>query len=218
MAQIFRPGANSIARIVLAAIACAPFVFMAACYALALSPYLTGEGIVVTQPAPFSHQHHVGGLGIDCRYCHTAVETSAIAGVPPTETCMSCHSQIWTKAAMLAPIRRSLAEGQPIAWRRVNELPDYVYFNHSIHIAKGIGCTTCHGEIERMPLTRQAAPLTMSWCLDCHRNPAPHLREPQFLFATDWTPPPDQFERDLRLMKEYGVRTAGLTDCSTCHR
>jgi hypothetical protein len=218
VAQIFRPGANSIARIVFVVLACAPFVFVAACYALALSPHMTAQGIVVTQPVPFSHKHHVGGLGIDCRYCHSGVERSATAGVPPTETCMTCHSQIWTNAGMLEPVRHSLAAGEPLHWRRVNQLPDYVYFNHSIHIAKGIGCTTCHGDVARMPLMRQAAPLTMGWCLDCHRNPAPHLRERQDLFAGDWNPPPDQYERDLRLMKEYSVHTAGLTDCSTCHR
>ena len=218
MAQIFRPGANSVARCVMMAFAIAPFAFLAFSYALALSPYITGEDTTITQPVPFSHEHHVGGLGIDCRYCHTGVETSAFAGVPPTETCMTCHSQIWTNAAMLDPVRKSLADNEPIRWRRVNRLPDYVYFDHSIHIAKGVGCTTCHGNVDRMPLMRQAAPLTMGWCLDCHRDPTPNLRPKNEIFAVDWTPPPDQAKRGKMLMDEYHIHVGTLTDCSVCHR
>jgi hypothetical protein len=218
VAQIFRPGADTIARSSLIAIAVLPFAFAAACYAIALSPHMTDEGIVVTQPVPFSHQHHVGGLGLDCRYCHNDVETSAVAAVPPTETCMTCHSQIWTNAAILEPVRQSLASGTPLRWRRVNQLPDYVYFDHSVHIAKGVGCTTCHGDIEHMPLMRQAAPLTMEWCLDCHRDPAPNLRALAEVFATDWRPPKDQDERGKRLMETYQIHVATLTDCSVCHR
>jgi hypothetical protein len=218
VAQIFRPGADTIARSSLIAIAVLPFAFAAACYAIALSPHMTDEGIVVTQPVPFSHQHHVGGLGLDCRYCHNDVETSAVAAVPPTETCMTCHSQIWTNAAILEPVRQSLASGTPLRWRRVNQLPDYVYFDHSVHIAKGVGCTTCHGDIEHMPLMRQAAALTMEWCLDCHRDPAPNLRALAEVFATDWRPPKDQDERGKRLMETYQIHVATLTDCSVCHR
>jgi hypothetical protein len=218
VAQIFRPGADTIARSTLIAIAFLPVAFAAACYAIALSPHTTDQGIVVTQPVPFSHQHHVGGLGIDCRYCHNDVETSSVAAVPPTETCMTCHSQIWTNAEMLEPVRRSLGSGTPIHWRRVNQLPDYVYFDHSVHIAKGVGCTICHGDIEHMPLMRQAAPLTMEWCLDCHRDPAPNLRALAEVFATDSRPPKDQDERGKRLMETYQIHVATLTDCSVCHR
>lgn len=218
MAQIFRPRADTIARSILIAIAFGPFVLVAFCYAIGLTPHMTDEGIAVTQPVPFSHQHHVGGLGIDCRFCHSGVETSPIAAVPPTQTCMTCHSQIWTNAAMLEPVRQSLALGAPIHWRQVNQLPDYVYFDHSVHIAKGVGCTTCHGEVEDMPLMRQAVPLTMQWCLDCHRNPAPNLRAPDAIFATNWTPPADQQERGKRLMKKYHLHVSNLTDCSVCHR
>ena len=154
------------------------------------SEYVTGRSITYDQPVPFSHAHHVGGLGLDCRYCHTGVETSAVAGIPPTHTCMTCHSQLYTQTAMLAPVRESLADGQPIHWNKVNRLPDYVYFDHSIHVAKGVGCTTCHGDVATMPLMRQAAPLTMGWCLDCHRDPAPNLRPAAAVFDPDWKFPP----------------------------
>jgi hypothetical protein len=202
----------------LVAIAVVPFAFAAASYAIAVSPHMTAEGITVTQPVPFSHQHHVGGLGIDCRYCHGGVESSTFAGVPPTETCMTCHSQIWRTAAMLEPVRRSFSSGAPLHWRRVNALPDYVYFDHSVHIANGVGCTTCHGAVERMPLMRQAAPLTMQWCIDCHRDPAPYLREPDDVFATNWRAPKDQTAIGRRLLATYKIHVANLTDCSVCHR
>jgi hypothetical protein len=218
VAQLFKPGGDTIARSILMAIALAPFVFAAACYTIAVSPHMTDQGITVTQPVPFSHQHHVGGLGIDCRYCHSGVEVSTIAPIPATETCMTCHSQIWTNAAMLEPIRQSFASRKPIHWLSVSKLPDYVYFDHSVHIAKGVGCTTCHGEIERMPLMRQTAPLTMQWCLDCHRDPAPNLRALDEVFATDWQAPEDQDERGKRLMETYRIHVANLTDCSVCHR
>ena len=145
MPQIFRPAADTIIRCVLAAAILVPLALIGLAYAFARSPHVTDQEIVVQQPVPFSHQHHVGGLGLDCRYCHTGVEQSSFAGVPPTETCMTCHSQIWTNAAMLAPVRKSLATGLPIHWQRVHRLPGYVYFDHSIHVAKGVGCTTCHG-------------------------------------------------------------------------
>ncbi|HEX4260119.1 MAG TPA: cytochrome C [Acetobacteraceae bacterium] len=172
---------------------------------------------IVEQPVPFSHQHHVAGLGIDCRFCHTSVEVSASAGLPPTYTCMTCHSQIWTNAAILAPVRESLAAGKPIEWHRVTNLPDYVYFNHSIHIAKGVGCESCHGEVDRMALTYKAKTLTMQFCLNCHRDPGPHLRPKAALYDTEWqrtadTPSPEA------LMAEYHVPDRNLTDCSLCHR
>ncbi len=206
------------ARIALVSLVAAPVGLAGLLMALQYTPYVTAQGLTPEQPVPFSHQHHVGGLGLDCRYCHTAVERSRFAGLPPTETCMTCHSQLWTSAAMLAPVRRSLASGTPIRWRRVNALPGYVYFDHSIHVAKGIGCTTCHGPVHRMPLLRQAAPLTMGWCVDCHAHPEAHLRPEDQIFSTDWTPPPDQEARGRALMAHYGIRTGHLTDCSVCHR
>jgi hypothetical protein len=218
VAQIFAPGADTLAKVLLATISILPFAIAAGCYAYALSPHVTAQDIFVTQPVPFSHQHHVGGLGIDCRYCHTGVEQSAIAGVPPTETCMNCHSQLWTNASLLAPVRQSYASGMPIHWQQVNKLPDYVYFDHSVHIAKGVGCTTCHGEVESMPLMRQAAPLTMQWCLDCHRNPGPNLREADEIFATNWSAPKDQKQRGKQFIATRHIDVGRLTDCSLCHR
>jgi hypothetical protein len=216
--QIFREGANTIATLVLAAIAVVPVLGFGFGYQIMKSPYVTEQNVTRNQPVPFSHEHHVGGLGIDCRYCHTSVEKARVAGIPPTETCMTCHSQIWTNAEVLAPVRASLAENKPIRWQRVHKLPDYVYFDHAIHVAKGVGCSTCHGRVDTMPLMRQAAPLTMSWCLDCHRDPAKNLRPLDRIFDMTWTPPPDQETRGRALMAEHHVATAGLTDCSTCHR
>jgi Cytochrome c7 and related cytochrome c len=144
------------------------------------SEHTTGRTLFMDQPVPFSHAYHVGGL--DCRYCHTSVETSPVAGIPPTHICMTCHSQLYTQTAMLAPVRESLASGKPIHWNKVNKLSDYVYFDHSIHVAKGVSCTTCHGPVASMLLMRQVAPLTMGWCLDCHRNPGPNLRPPSAVF------------------------------------
>lgn len=218
MPQIFPSAADTIARSVLAAAVVVPALLAGLAYAVARSPYVTEQGIVVHQPVPFSHQHHVGGLGIDCRYCHAGVESSAFAGLPPTHTCMTCHSQIWTNAALLAPVRVSLATGRPIHWQRVHRLPDYVYFDHSIHVAKGVGCTTCHGAVDRMPLMVQASPLTMQWCLDCHRDPAPNLRPREAVFSTDWQPPADQAERGRRLLADYAIDVGHLADCSVCHR
>ena len=218
MPQIFGPAANTLARVVLVAILVGPFLFVGVAYGLMNSPYVTGRNVTLNQPVPFSHKHHVGDLGLDCRYCHTSVEDSSFAGVPPTTTCMTCHSQLFTNTAMLAPVRLSLANDEPIHWRRVNNLPDYVYFDHSIHIAKGVGCTTCHGPVAEMPLMRQAAPLTMGWCLSCHRDPTPYLRPASEVFDPHWTPPADQAERGRKLLAEYLIDTEHLTDCSKCHR
>src|SRR5881397_115499 len=172
MAQLFHRRANTIAKASLIGGALAVVAVCAGFYAFGRSDYWTRVGAPIEQPVPFSHQHHVAGLGIDCRYCHTSVETSNFAGIPPTATCMNCHAQIWTSASMLEPVRSSYANNQPLQWQRVHRLPDFVHFNHSIHVAKGVGCATCHGRIDQMPLTYQASPLTMQWCLDCHRNPA----------------------------------------------
>jgi hypothetical protein len=218
MPQLFRPVADSVARVVLVAILVVPFIAAGAGYALTRSQYVTGQSITYRQPVPFSHEHHVGGLGLDCRYCHTSVETSAFAGMPPTRTCMTCHSQLYTNAEMLAPVRRSLAEGKPIHWTRVNRLPAYVYFDHSVHVANGIGCTTCHGKVDEMPLMRQAAPLTMGWCLACHRDPKPYLRPRDQVFSMRWKPPKDQAAKARKLLVQYHIDTEHLTDCSRCHR
>ena len=217
MPHLFRPYADSVARVVLVSLIVVPLLAIGVGYWITASEYVTDRSIFVDQPVPFSHQHHVGGLGLDCRYCHTGVETSAVAGIPPTHTCMTCHSQLYTQTAMLAPVRESLADNKPIHWNKVNRLPDYVYFDHSIHIAKGIGCSTCHGDVATMPLMRQTAPLTMGWCLDCHRDPAPNMRPASEIFDPDWKPPPDQKESGLRLA-HANLDNKHLTDCSVCHR
>lgn len=217
MPQLFPSYADTIARFVLVAMVVTPFPAIGVAYWVSASEYVTGQSFTYDQPIPFSHAHHVGGLGLDCRYCHTGVETSAVAGIPPTHTCMTCHSQLYNQTAMLAPVRESLAHGRPIHWNKVNKLPDYVYFDHSIHVAKGVGCTTCHGDVANMPLMRQAAPLAMSWCLDCHRDPAPNLRPVSAVFDPDWKFPDDQARRGLTLTHQ-AIDNRHLTDCSVCHR
>jgi hypothetical protein len=173
----------------------------------------------IEQPVPFSHQHHVRDDGIDCRYCHVSVETSAYAGIPPLATCMTCHSQLFNDAPLLAPLRAAYAGGAPLVWNRVHDLPDFVYFDHGIHVAKGIGCSTCHGRVDRMPLVRRVASLDMQWCLGCHRDPEPYLRPREAIFDMTWHAPPDQRARGAELRKRYALRsTRELTDCSTCHR
>ena len=217
MAAIFKPTANLALKLVFAGVAALGLVLVLGPWLLPQADYFTGVGMPRAQPVPFSHEHHVSGLGLDCRYCHTSVETSSNAGLPPTHTCMTCHSQIWTNAAMLAPVRESLAEGKPLHWKAVNVLPDYVFFDHSIHVAKGVGCTTCHGPIGRMPLTWKGATLQMSWCLSCHRDPAPNLRPRADVFDPDWKPD-GKTPSGEKLMARYGIHPASLTDCSVCHR
>src|SRR5574339_645549 len=186
---------------------------------LSWSGYVTGQGVTKDQPVQFSHAHHVGSMGIDCRYCHTTVEESAFANIPPTKTCMNCHSQIWTNAPILEPVRASFRENTRLQWTRVNDLPDFVYFNHSIHVRKGVGCATCHGRVDKMPLMYQDAPLTMTWCLDCHRNPANYVRPRDQFYNMAWERPADDPELGARLVKEYRIGSVDqLTSCSTCHR
>lgn len=172
-----------------------------------------------SQPVPFSHKHHVKDVGIDCRYCHDNVTKSARATLPPTQTCMTCHSQIWTGAPMLAPVRASLAENKSLNWRRVAMVPDYVYFRHDIHVTKGVGCVECHGRVDEMPLTFRAKALTMQFCLDCHRNPAPRLRPKEQVTNMTWKPESeDRAALGHALVKLYGIREGQLTDCYVCHR
>jgi len=180
------------------------------------SAYVTRQGVPREQPVPFSHEHHVGGLGIDCRYCHTTVEVSGTAGVPPTKICMNFHSEMWAASPTLSPVRRSWESGRSIAWTRVHDLPGFVYFNHSIHVQKGFGCVTCHGRVDRMPLMWQDAPLTMEWCLDCHRHPERNIRPREHVFNMAWQPSESQEKLGRRLVKEYNVES--LISCSTCHR
>jgi hypothetical protein len=220
LAQLFRPGANSIARIALVSLVLAPLLLVAVVIGVQRTDYVTGEGRFVEQTVPFSHKHHAGDLGIDCRFCHVEVETGAKATVPTTQVCMTCHSQMWTNAEMLTPVRKSLASGQPLVWSRVNRLPDYVYFDHHVHVRNGVPCAACHGDMRAMPLTRQAAPMTMQWCLDCHRDPEKRL-VPQDRVTLSH--PYDQRipAEELARIHAHVValkRTRVLTDCSTCHR
>jgi hypothetical protein len=203
-----------------------------ACINFQRSPYVTYAGIVRPQPAPFSHQHHVAALGIDCRYCHTSVENSSFAGIPPTRTCMNCHSQIWTSAPLLEPVRESFRSGKSLVWNRVNDLPDFVYFDHSIHVTKGVGCNTCHGPVDRMPLMFNYASLQMEWCIGCHRDPAKALRPRDQVFNMRYQQPTsdlpvvidgksftDQASLGTYLVGKYHVRSVlDITSCSTCHR
>ena len=220
MAQLFHPGANTLARLFLAALVLGPVTLLLLGGVLARSGSTTGEGRMVEQQVPFSHQHHAGELGIDCRYCHVGVETGARAVVPPTHTCMSCHSQLWTNAALLAPVRESLATGKPLVWSRVNRLPGYVYFDHHVHVNNGVPCAACHGEIRRMPLTRATAPMTMGWCLDCHRAPEGRIVAAARRFED--TPYVDRTDADRAAgrmtMRQIAHAGRVLTDCVTCHR
>jgi ferredoxin len=217
--QIFHPSANTLSRLTIFG----SFVLLlgpvALTYLVLRSPYQTKVGVILSQPVPFSHEHHVKGLGIDCRYCHTTVETSAFAGLPPTHTCMTCHSQIWSAAEMLEPVRASLAKNQPLAWSRVHNLPDFVYFNHSIHVQKGVGCASCHGRVDQMPITWKAEPMTMEWCLNCHRNPELHLREQRDIFNMAYAPSEqEQLELGSKLVKRNHIEVDRLINCSVCHR
>ena len=180
--------------------------------------YVSMVDVAIDQPVHFSHKHHVAGMGIDCRYCHTTVEVSAFAGVPPTETCMTCHSQIWTEAPILEPVRASFRDNTPIEWNRVHDLPDFVYFNHSIHVSQGIGCQSCHGQVDQMPLMKKAHTLNMEWCLDCHRDPAQFIRPRDQVFNMNYEYPANQETLGKSLVADYDVQTSQLTNCSICHR
>ena len=215
--QIFHRSTNTIAKVsIFGGIFFLAF-FTWVYSTLLRSAYVTGQTVIHEQPVPFNHEHHVAQLGIDCRYCHTSVEKSYFAGMPPTSTCMNCHRQIWNQAQMLAPVRESFASGEPLRWQRVHDLPDFVYFNHSIHVAKGIGCNVCHGPVDRMPLMYQFASLQMEWCLECHRDPSRFIRPREEVFNMAWKPEPG-FDGKA-LARTYNVRSAAaLTSCSTCHR
>jgi hypothetical protein len=220
MAQIFHRGANNIAK---ASIAVAVVLAAVAGYAytqIARSSYLTNRYLERQQPVQFSHKHHVGDDGIDCRYCHTSVETSSSAGMPPTQTCMNCHSQIWSDSPYLEPVRASYRDNKPIEWERVHDLPEYAYFNHSIHVAKGVGCASCHGDISSMPSVYQENTLQMEWCVACHRDPSPNIRPKSEIFNTAWnkdditTEQQKEVDESIKKLRSKEM----LTRCSTCHR
>jgi hypothetical protein len=216
MPQIFHPAMNTLSR---ATIFGAVFVLAFAVWLMAAvvrSPYATSADVIKDQPVPFSHKHHVAEAGIDCRYCHTSVESSKFAGIPSTETCMNCHSQLWTASEMLEPLRASFREGRPLAWNRVYDLPDYAYFDHSIHVRKGVACVTCHGEVDQMPLMRREATLHMEWCLECHRDPARFVGPRERVFASAANPVDTSRIPAADWVAAYHVNSK--TNCSVWHR
>jgi hypothetical protein len=218
MAQLFPKSANYLAPASIAALVLVAGGAVGSLLALDYAGFNQRRGETVEQPVPFSHEHHVAGLGIDCRYCHTAVEKSASAGVPPTSTCYNCHKIVWNEAPMLEPVRSSYRTGQPIEWNKVHDLPDFTYFNHSIHVAKGMGCATCHGPVQQMRLMRSAQPLQMRWCLECHRNPEKFIRPKEEIYNMTWKAK-DQETLGRELVEKYEVRPpAEITSCGTCHR
>jgi hypothetical protein len=215
MAQIFHRSTNTLARVSIFGALFFVAALLGVFAILDRSAYNTGQDIVLMQPVPFSHDHHVSGLGLDCRYCHTTVEKAAFAGMPPSATCMNCHKQIWSDSPMLEPVRTSFATGEPIRWERVYDLPDFVKFNHSIHVAKGIGCVSCHGRVDQMPLIYQAESLQMEWCLECHRAPEKFVRPRSEVFNMTWKAD-DQKTLGRQLVEEYDVKSK--INCSVCHR
>ena len=216
MSQIFSKSANAWSKgsifLVLAIVASAGALLPV----LQRSDFVTTANTFRDQPVQFSHQHHVGGIGIDCRYCHTSVEVSSSAGIPPTKTCINCHSQIWSTSPYLEPVRASFRDDKPLKWLRVHDLPDFVYFNHSIHVKKGVGCETCHGRVDKMPLMKQQNTLQMEWCVNCHRNPAQFVRPRSEVLTMGYVPAVAQEELGPKLVDEYKIQS--LTNCSVCHR
>ncbi len=219
MPQVFPQRMNYLARLTIIASAFGLPLFAWFCLMYSHSSYGTNAGVMREQPIPFSHQHHVGILGIDCRYCHTSVEKSAFAGIPATEVCMNCHSQIWVGSQMLEPVRASYRSNRRLHWQRVYNLPGFVYFDHSVHVQKGVGCSSCHGHIDQMPLTYQVPTLLMDWCLECHRHPERELRPREDVFNMRYEKPDDQEELGRRLIRENDVKDPlAITSCTTCHR
>ena len=216
MPQIFHRSTNTFSKLSIFGAVFIIAAIAAVLTAINRSGYVTEAGVSREQPVPFSHRHHVGGMGIDCRYCHTSVENAAFANIPPTKTCMNCHSQIWANSPTLEPVRESFRTEKSIQWTRVHDLPDFAYFNHSIHVNKGIGCSTCHGPVDNMPLVWQEKSLQMEWCLECHRHPESYVRPREEVFNMEYQPPADQVALGSKLVKQYKIQS--LTSCSTCHR
>ena len=219
MAQVFKPSSNTYFRVVLASVGLLGGLAFAGLYGFNSASIVTRNYEAHEQPVQFSHKHHNGELGIDCRYCHLSVENSAFAGIPPTQVCMNCHAQIWKDAPILEPVRASFRTGESLEWTRLHDLPDYAYFNHAAHISKGVGCASCHGDVTEMNLTYSVAPLTMGWCLDCHRNPSKNLRPREEVFNMAYDFPDDQERVGRELAQRYQIRSPqALMDCWTCHR
>lgn len=215
MAQIFPEWSNRLPLLGLAGGLLAPVVMTGAIWYFG-SPWYTDVGYMPRQPIPYSHRLHAGELSIDCRYCHMSVEVSAVANVPPTQVCMNCHKVVKADSPKLEPLRESLRTGQPIRWLRVHKLPDYAFFNHGVHVRAGVGCVSCHGRVDEMEEVHQVQPLSMSWCLDCHRNAGPSLRPPSQVTNMRWNPPPDQAAFASKAFTERHLKPP--VDCTGCHR
>lgn len=244
MAQIFHPGFNTLAKLSLFLVVVGPVALICTASAISRSPHNTKVLAPQDQPIPFSHEHHVTELGIDCRYCHSNVEKSAHATVPATETCMSCHSQIWTNSPLLEPLRESYRTNTPLKWTQLNKVPEFVYFNHSIHINRGLNCNICHGPVQQMQLAYKGKAFFMIWCLNCHRNPENYVNDRDKLFqlyekgqvgadkgygnvtaeerallnGEDYQRSPEELEKGKQLLEKYGVKKKQLADCWICHR
>lgn len=216
MSQIFHPSTNTISKV---SIFGGLFMVLALLWLglqIGRSSYITQVWVARDQPVPFSHAHHVGAIGIDCRYCHTSVEESSFAGIPPTRTCMNCHSQLYNDSPTLEPVRASFRTGDPIAWTRVHDLPDFAFFDHSIHVNKGVACVTCHGRVDKMSLVWQETSLQMEWCVECHRNPEGKVQPRETVTRMESIAPAAGTVESANLLRDYKVKTR--TDCSTCHR
>jgi hypothetical protein len=215
--QPFSPKSNAIAKLslwMIVVIICGGLAFA---MGFVRTDYVTGKHEVLEQNVPFSHKHHVKGLGLDCRFCHFSVERSAFAGIPDTQTCMTCHSEIWKTSAALKPVRDSFANNQPLEWKKVYRLPGYVYFNHSVHIAKGVGCVSCHSTVSEMPRITQERTFLMKDCMECHQHPEKFIRPLDAIYDENWKPFSDE-ERQLQVMHQNHVQPQNLTDCTRCHR
>jgi Cytochrome c7 and related cytochrome c len=216
MSALFTPRANAVFKLVLVLLVGGGAGTVGALMLYARIPYGTGQQEQVAQPVQFDHRHHVVDDLIDCRYCHATVDRAPSAGIPPTELCLNCHSQVWNKSPLLDLVRASWFSGEPIVWTRVHRLPGFVYFNHAVHVNKGVGCVECHGRVDQMAAIEQVAPLTMGWCLDCHRDPNPRLRPLEEITNMTWEPPADRAALGRELAKKYDVKPR--TSCYTCHR
>ncbi|HEX3928456.1 MAG TPA: cytochrome c3 family protein [Gemmatimonadales bacterium] len=216
MAALFPPRATKWGRGVLIGGGLALLLVPVAAMAWVRTSWARGEHIVVQQPIPFSHALHAGTFAIDCRFCHSEVEWSANAGMPPTDRCVTCHTPLWRSTAVLTPVRTSLATGTPIPWRRVTQLPAFVYFNHAMHVSNGVACATCHGDVAHMTVVRQVVPLTMQWCVDCHRDPWPHLPSQPAAVTVVASQASSLPTARTGLIAEYRIHQ--FTNCTTCHR
>jgi hypothetical protein len=214
-ATLFPPWTNTVIRVVLVSLGLGAGGAIAFLWLYVRTPYFTAQNEPITQPIEFDHRHHVADDGIDCRYCHTTVDKAPSAGYPSSETCMNCHAQLWNQSGLLEPVRRSYFTDTSLEWKRVHDLPDHVYFNHSIHVNKGVGCVTCHGRVDEMPEIMRKSPLTMGWCIECHRDPTPNLRPKEFITSMTWQPD-DARKVGESVAKANGVHTR--TSCTTCHR